>query len=39
LFVADIESCDIESINTCTNVKDLDHICLTVAPQTDAPQA
>jgi mannose-6-phosphate isomerase-like protein (cupin superfamily) len=39
LCVADIESCDVESINTCTNVKDLDHICLTVAPQTDAPQA
>jgi DMSO/TMAO reductase YedYZ molybdopterin-dependent catalytic subunit len=35
LFVTDIESSDVESINACTNVKDLDHICLTVAPQTD----
>jgi hypothetical protein len=38
LLVTDGESCDIESINACTNVKDLDHICLTVAPQTDTLQ-
>lgn len=36
LFMADVESCDVESLNACTNVKDLDHICLTVTPQTDA---
>jgi len=35
LFIADVESCDVDSINTCTNVKDLDHIRVTVAPEAD----
>jgi len=35
LFITDVESCDVESVNACTNVKDLDHICITVAPEAD----
>jgi hypothetical protein len=35
LFITDVESYDVESLNACTNVKDLDHICLTVAPEVD----
>jgi hypothetical protein len=31
----DVESCDIEGVNTCTNVKELDHIRITVAPAED----
>ena len=38
LFITDVESCDVDAISACTNVKDLDHICLTVAPQTDTSQ-
>jgi DMSO/TMAO reductase YedYZ molybdopterin-dependent catalytic subunit len=35
LFITDVESYDVESLNACTNMKDLDHICLTVAPEVD----
>jgi hypothetical protein len=35
LFITDVESYDVESLNACTNVKDLDHICLTVTPEVD----
>jgi len=35
LFITDVESCDVESVNACTNVKDLDHIRITVAPEAD----
>jgi mannose-6-phosphate isomerase-like protein (cupin superfamily) len=31
LFITDIASCDVDDVNACTNVKDLDHICITVA--------
>jgi hypothetical protein len=33
LYVTDVESCDSEAVNACTNVKNLDHIRLTVAPE------
>jgi mannose-6-phosphate isomerase-like protein (cupin superfamily) len=35
LFITDVESCDVDSINACTNVKDLDHIRITVTPEAD----
>jgi mannose-6-phosphate isomerase-like protein (cupin superfamily) len=35
LLMPDVESCDIEGVNTCTNVKELDHIRITVAPAED----
>ena len=35
LFITDVESCDVDSVNACTNVKDLDHIRITVAPEAD----
>jgi DMSO/TMAO reductase YedYZ molybdopterin-dependent catalytic subunit len=35
LFITDVESCDIDGVNACTNVKDLDHIRVTVAPPAD----
>jgi mannose-6-phosphate isomerase-like protein (cupin superfamily) len=35
LFITDVESCAVESVNACTNVKDLDHICITVTPEAD----
>jgi len=37
LFITDVESCDVEELNACTNVKNLDHICVTVAPETASP--
>jgi len=37
LFITDVEGCDVEELNACTNVKNLDHIRLTVAPETDTP--
>jgi len=33
LYVTDVESCDSEVLSACTNVKNLDHIRLTVAPE------
>jgi mannose-6-phosphate isomerase-like protein (cupin superfamily) len=33
LYVTDVESCDSEALSACTNVKNLDHIRLTVAPE------
>ena len=33
LFITDVESCDVEDLNACTNVKNLDHIRLTVVPE------
>jgi mannose-6-phosphate isomerase-like protein (cupin superfamily)/glycosyltransferase involved in cell wall biosynthesis len=35
LFITDVESCNVDSVNACTNVKDLDHIRITVAPEAD----
>ena len=35
LFITDVESCDVDSVNACTNVKDLDHMRITVAPEAD----
>jgi DMSO/TMAO reductase YedYZ molybdopterin-dependent catalytic subunit len=34
LFITDVESCDVEDLNACTNVKNLDHIRVTVASET-----
>ena len=36
VFITDVESCDVDSVNACTNVKDLDHIRITVAPEAGA---
>ena len=33
LFITDVESYDVEEINACTNIKNLDHIRLAVAPE------
>ena len=35
LFITDVESCDVANVNACTNVKDLDRIRITVAPEAD----
>jgi mannose-6-phosphate isomerase-like protein (cupin superfamily) len=35
LFITDSESCDVDDVNACTNMKDLDHIRITVAPEAD----
>jgi len=37
LFITDVESCDVEDLNACTNVKNLDHIRVTVASETGTP--
>jgi hypothetical protein len=34
--VTDVGSCNVESVNTCTNVKELDHIRITVGPAAGA---
>ena len=36
LFITDVESCDVESVNACTNMKDFDHIRITAAPEADS---
>jgi mannose-6-phosphate isomerase-like protein (cupin superfamily)/glycosyltransferase involved in cell wall biosynthesis len=33
LFITDVEACDVEGVNTCINVKDLDHIHISVVPE------
>ena len=35
LFITDVESCDDDSVNACTNVKHLDHIHITIASEAD----